>query len=259
MSLVAQYRMDEKTGTAIKDSFGTNHGTWAGTAAQAITVVNAPLSSGLTFDGGTPGDDAITVGADTLIDINGKSVYSISAWINPASDGEGNYGRIVSKVDATASTTGYSFYVGDEAASFVKFGLLIQHATTDGSAYSNAAVVPINTWSHVVATYNEDGDGKSKLYLNGTLLALGTDTAGDTAGSPSDDSADDLVIGNSVDLDRTFDGSITNIMIFDHALTAFEVKRLYSNGAGTDIASDLDPKIRTRRLETANMPTRIRY
>ena len=121
---------------------------------------------------------------------------------------------------------------------------------------STAAVIPINAGSHVVGTYNEDGDGKGKLYLNGAVVAS-TDTAG--AGAVSNDSAQDLIIGNSAAVDRTFDGSITNIMIFDHALTTFEIKRLYSNGTGTDIASDLDPKIRTRRLETANMPTRIRY
>ena len=254
MSLVAHYRLDESSGTLIRDSIGNNNGTWAGTGAQAITIADSPLSSAIVFDGGTPGNDVITVGADPSIDINGKTVLSISAWINPASDGEGNLGRIVNKF---AGTVGYLAYVQNEAGGFVELYCTITH---DGVANATAItnpIAPINTCSHLSFVYNEDSAKKIKIYLNSSLVTLDTNTAG--VGAVDDDSAIDLTIGNTAALTRTFDGSIANIMIFDHALTPLEVERLYNGGVGTDAASDIDPKIRTRRLETANSPTIIRY
>ena len=229
-------------GTAFDYSLNGNNGTAANTTVS---------DKGYTFDGA---DSIITVPADTTIDINGKTVLSISAWINPASVGEGNLGRIVNKF---AGTVGYVAYVQNEAGGFVELYCTITH---DGVANATAItnpIAPINTWSHLSFVYNEDSAKKIKIYLNSSLVTLDTNTAG--VGAVDDDSAIDLTIGNTAALTRTFDGSIANIMIFDHALTPFEVERLYNGGVGTDIASDMDNKIRPRRLETANMPSRIRY
>lgn len=187
---------------------------------DAVTV---PVDKGFSFDGA---DSLITVGADAAIDINGRTVFSVCAWINPASDGEGNEGRIISKVDATAATIGYSLYVLSEAGGLLKLYIDVEHLTADARALTTVTVVPINVWSHVAAIYNEDADGKCKLYLNGVLIAS-NDQAGDVIGAPLDDSAVDLIIGNSVDLDRTFHGLISDVQFYNKALTAIEVKNIY--------------------------------
>ena len=36
MKLVAHWKLDERAGTVIADSAGSNNGTWAGTGSQAI-------------------------------------------------------------------------------------------------------------------------------------------------------------------------------------------------------------------------------
>lgn len=245
----AHWKLNETSGTAIRDSAGANTGTWAGTAAQAITNTAGPLDNAILIDGGDPGSDTITVSADSSIDINGKSKYSISAWINPGSDGAGNLGRIVNKADANALSTGFSFNVRDEAASLMKLYWTVQHANTDMTSITDAAVIPINVWSHVVAVYNEDDDGEAKMYLNGALLAT-TDQAGDVIGAPSDDSGDELNIGNSSDVDRTFDGSISNVMIFNNvALSVAEVVRLYNDGHGVVSTAELEVPSSPRRSD----------
>lgn len=183
-----------------------------------------PGAMAILFDGA---DDKITVGADPTIDANGKTALSISAWINPASDGEGDFGRIVSKADSIAAlTAGYYFLVTGEAASKVVLRTLV---VTDGANMLavTGAVAPLNTWSHVAAVYNEDGLQKGKIYLNGVLQ---TNDGADNAGGDtiSDDSAVDLTIGNATEATtRTFDGSISDVRIYDHALSNVEVKDLY--------------------------------
>ncbi|MCK4500661.1 LamG domain-containing protein [Candidatus Babeliales bacterium] len=223
MSLVAHWKLDEVSGTSIADSAGSNTGTWAGTGSQALTPRSSKTSTGLLFDGV---GDKVTVPAAPSIDANGKTALTIVAWINPASDGEGTFGRIVDKVNVDV-TAGYRFYLQSQSDSLIKLAFDVQQATTDMTALSNATIIPINGWSQVVCTYNEDGDGKGKLYYNGTIVTLGIDTAG--VGTIADDSTVILNIGNNLATNRTFDSIIDDVRIYDHALTAREIRELYNN------------------------------
>jgi len=222
----AHYKLNETSGTSIADSAGTNTGTWAGTGAQGLTSMTAKVGGGLFFDGGAAGSDVITAPADPSIDIKGKTSYSVSTWIRPASVGR-TTGRIIDKANNNNATLGYNFLLRDEVAGFTKLQVIIQHAITDAQARSDA-VVPNNLWSHVAFVYNEDSDGKIKLYLNALLLALDIDIAGNVIGSPSNDSALDLNIGNSAAKDRTFDGTIDNIIIYNRALGIDEIQQQYN-------------------------------
>ena len=206
---VFDYSLNGNTGTIDKD--------------DAVTV---PVYPGFSFDGA---DSLITVAFDSTIDANNKAQFSISAWINPASDGENNTGRIVDKRDSiAASTVGYLLLVQSEASSAVKLNFFVHHANTDSQTITTNPVLPINTWSHVAAVYNEDGVGKGKLYVKGVLETLGTDIAGDVIGVPADDSAVDLTIGNATaDTARTFDGKIDDVRIYNISRTAAQMRDLY--------------------------------
>ena len=199
-------------GTAFDYSLNGNNGTAANTTVS---------DKGYTFDGA---DSIITVPADTTIDINGKTVLSTSAWINPASDGEGNLARIL---DKQAAAAGYVVYISAEAGGLIKVTALIYHdGVADATAVSNATIIPINVWSHVAFVYNEDSAKKIKIYLNGGLQILGTNTAG--VGAVDDDSAIDLTIGNNAILDRTFDGIISDVRIYNTARTATQIRDFYN-------------------------------
>ena len=195
---------------------------------EQVDSQTAPHKLGLLFDGA---NDALTVSANSLINARGHTALSISAWIKPASDGENDLGRIVDKTDNVAGTVGYEVNVRDEAGGYVRPYFSLQHATTDMAAKSNLVSIPIDQWSHIVCTYNEDKDSKGKIYVNNALQPLVTDTAG--VGAISDDSSTDLTIGNHSGLARAFDGSISNVVFFTEAINKFDVEYLYNGGKGT--------------------------
>ncbi len=202
MSLVAQYKLDEKTGTAIADFVGTNPGTSANTV---VPIAGPGNETGLVFNGT---DDVIAVGANSVIDANGKTALTITAWINPASDGGGNAARMLDK--------GYYFYITNESSGVVHLRFSLIMAGADVGSVKNGGVT-LNKWSHVAAVYNEDGNKKGKLYIDGFLQSLDVDIAGVDA--VSDDSADDLRIGNTDVGSSGFDGSISDVRIYDEALS----------------------------------------
>lgn len=217
----AKFRVKRAFGSGTVDATFTDV-----SVRETVDSREGTVDTALLFD--SAGDN-ITVPADPSIDANGKSQLSISAWINPASDGSGVVARILDKNNGGA--TGYYLSVDPEVAGSVPIKSVIRHATTAMTVVSNA-VVPLNEWSHIVLTYNETGTGNGKLYLNGDLLALDTDTAGDAAGTLSDDSAVGLVIGSNDDGDRPFDGLIDDVKIYNVALTAAEAKASFKSAFG---------------------------
>lgn len=199
----------ETTNTVFDYSLNGNSGTVSG-----ATITD----KGLLFDGST---DKVVVPADPTIDINGKTVLSISAWINPASDGEGNLGRIVDK--GALGLTGYYLLVRNEG---VGVGLEFAIALSgDNVSAQIDAGVPLNIWTHVVATYNEDGDKKGKIYVNAILQSLDVNTPG--TGVVSDDSAVDFAIGSEEGGQRAFDGSISDVRIWPNARSAIQIRDFY--------------------------------
>ncbi len=175
---------------------------------------------GVLFDGA---DNKITVSADPTIDANGKTALTISAWINPASGGENDGGRVIDKISGDG---GYVLFVGDEVASAVQLAANVLYDGVSDSETTTTARTPINTWTHVAMVHNEDSAKKTKIYFNGVLQALTTDNAG--VGTIDNDSAVDLTIGNlAAATTRTFDGLIDDVRIYNVAKSAAEVKSIF--------------------------------
>ena len=81
--------------------------------------------------------------------------------------------------------------------------------------------IPIDTWTHVAFSY--DGN-YLKLYLNGVLDAVSKEVSGtiNPAGT-------NLAIGNNLSKTRGFKGIIDEVRIYNRALNAAEIKRLYES------------------------------
>jgi hypothetical protein len=179
------------------------------------TVTGATVGSQYTsFDGV---DDSIIIphNANQLLTDGG----SFSAWIYPESAGEAGFGRIVDKSTSTAGGQGgYAIYIYETLTIGMrinKYLVLIQ--TTPNS-------VPFNNWTYVTAIWNNSG--YVKIYVNGVLNVEGQSgsAGGITTTNP-------LTIGNrSNATDRTFDGDISNIKIYNRALSDDEIKLLYEKG-----------------------------
>ena len=202
-------------GTVFDYSLNGNEG-----VIDKDNAVTVPAYPGFSFDGA---NSLITVAADSSIDANAKTALTISVWINPASDGENNFGRIIDHAN-DATTLGYLFRVDSESGNFVNCFFKIVTSGTDIGIELASALIPLNQWSHIVFTHDTGGDNKARIYLNGILMA--TDTA--STGTYSDDSAETLIIGNTSVGSRTFDGSISDVRIYNTARSAAQIRDFYN-------------------------------
>jgi len=154
-------------------------------------------------------------GADDKISINDNAVLkltsdiTIQGWINPAGWGEGNWGRLVSKM------AGFEIYLGNGLFAAVFSGV------SGGDFYSPANVLSLNVWQYVAITRTK-ATGIVEFYLNGIPLSA---TGGGTQAMTT--STDALYIGNRAAGDRTFDGLIGEIGVYNRALTPQEIQHNY--------------------------------
>ncbi len=230
----AMWRFDEGVGTVAYDDTGNNRD---GTLTNGPLWVEGaipspgqlPLGRALDFDGT---DDYVTMAANAAINLQNKTGYSISAWINPDSDGETDTGNIWRK--------GSSYLrVDTESAGTVKVSVSIDLATTDATLTSTATI-PINAWSHVVAIWQDDADDEVSLYINGVLDSTSTNGVG----SATDDSASAQNIGGNAGA-TTFDGTIDEVRIFNYSLSADEIAVQMNRGRSAAYGvgvSDIDPR-----------------
>ena len=222
--LVGYWLFNEGTGSKVYDISGHgNHGTLKNMApnVQNSGWTGNKFGGGLKFDGS---NDYVLISRNSLIDVVSNSKITLSAWIYPLSDGEGDSGRIFGK-SVFSTTDGYFFCVNAESSGEVEIYGRVYHATTNAQT-NGTSKLAINQWHHVAMVYNELNDNKVKLYVNGVLDA-GAQQAG--SGAIGDDSDRDLHIGEAVDLNRAFDGSIDEVRIYNRALSIAEIKILYHN------------------------------
>ena len=200
-------------GNAI-DSLGPNHGMiWNG-----VNFTDGLTARAFSFDGV---NDYVEV-ADAA-SLNFTSALTIEAWVNPSSF-SARYPAIVKKTGlkgGPSTTHGYCLEFIDRTPQ-VALSLYVENQWVS----SPPATVPVgtNTWSHVTATY--DGTW-IRMYINGTEIGPPTYKPGNIM--PSSDNS--LNMGrdpaNPGDPDRYFDGLIDEVMIYNRALTAGEIRTIY--------------------------------
>jgi len=201
--LVGYWRFDEETGSTAKDSspYG-NHGTIYG-----ATRVRGIIGKALSFDGV---DDYVEVpDSASLQDIKKITVV---AWIYPYTGYGQEYPRIVEK----GNVEPFRFYI---TASNGK--LTVGLNTVSETIYrSNKTAIPENKWTMAAFTY----DGVYlRIYLNGNLDKETTENAGDL-----DTFSTITHIGNFPTGNRTFNGIIDEVRIYNRALSPGEIKIIYA-------------------------------
>ena len=193
------------TTTAIDSSSSKKNGTL--TNMSGTPVVQGKIGQALKFDGV---NDYVSVGNV----LNALTSYTFSAWINPKSLGGGSGGRIIDKNSA------YFFRLISSGGN----KLAISH--NGGPSQASTGTITFNRWQHVVATWN----GKQLVfYINGVdagTISFSTAISSNSAA---------LQIGDTNSGNSTFDGSIDDVRIYNRALSAVEVRRLYNMGAATKI------------------------
>lgn len=148
--------------------------------------------------------------------------FTISAWIYPRTTGETN-GQILSKMDDISAGNGFSFYVNSS-----RIKLWINNGTV---VQSNNNISNASNWWHVLVTCT--GSQIANFYRNGVISG--------TANQDLIQGIDKITtiiaprIGNrSNNTDRTFDGAIRSVKMWNRVLTSTEIAQDYAmNMSGT--------------------------
>jgi O-glycosyl hydrolase len=213
-SLVGYWKFDEGTGTTTTDSSG--HGN-NGTLVNSPTWATGKTGKALSFNSTT---QKVDVGNSSTL--NPTSAISVQAWIYTKA--YTNYPRIISKETTTiadpyalelTSSNNIRFFVGDGA-------------TETGTPDINVTL--LNTWVHVVGTY----DGQNiKIYINGVLKGQTPKTGAIPLKTTK------VLIGSNPSSNRSFNGTIDDVKVWNKALTASEVLSEY--GGAIQACSDGTP------------------
>lgn len=197
-------------GQTVQDSLGENSGEFDGNPKTVVGKVGNALE----FNG----DDAVRIQGTDSLDFNGAEEMSVAAWINPASDKpvkgviqDTCCGTIVGQRDAD------SWVLRFDGRNANKEMLLIAQPQWQG--HNTLGVPPFakNTWHHLVGVVDSN---KLLLYVDGKL-ADEVDYNG-----PMQSNSTVTEIGNAK-ADGGFVGIIDEVVIYNRAVNANEVRQLY--------------------------------
>lgn len=231
-NLVAHWKLDETSGQTINDSSGSNNGyLGADNTAEAADParITGKFNNGLQFDGI---DDLATISNSE--DLNNLSAFTYTAWIYPTGFGGGGYGRIISKESSLLNEA--HFLVNGPSGN--TFGIGINN--TAGSNFGTLAgynSISLNAWQHVAVTYDDSGDRKVRLYLNGNETSYQTQNAVTGTMKITDNP---FILGNRISGVASFSGIIDNIKIYNYALTPQEIQDEYNSRPSQSSAFQAD-------------------
>ncbi|MEJ2705418.1 MAG: LamG domain-containing protein, partial [Sedimentisphaerales bacterium] len=206
--LVAQWRLDEGSGTTVSDSSGNDiQGTFVGDPQW----VAGKYGGALDFDG----DDSVDFGTPPELVITGD--ISITCWVNPVGlTGEQGFAGL----DA-----GYAFKGHGTGVRFTTPGIL-DHSST------NITLVA-GEWQHVAATFSPDKAEGLIFYYNGVETERMTSSAMNAGTGP-------FQMGSN-QWSETLTGMLDEVRVYSHILTESEILAAMEGGKGYPYAFAPDP------------------
>lgn len=219
-TIVANFKMDEGSGTTITDDVNGITGTLLNDVAWATG------QSGTALDFGSGADSAIVIVEETDktkgLNFTTES-FSLVCWANYVND--------VAAVDQ------YFFLKGDNGVDGPngngnRYGLYSKQgelrfvvdddATKTESKLAIAGLWLDNEWNHIVCVRDVDAK-KMNLYLNGALIQSADDATG-----PINVENQRMLIGNYHNKSSKMTGKIDDIRIYNGVLTADDVTALFT-------------------------------
>lgn len=203
---MAHWQMDENTGTAVNDSSGNSYtGTLNGTPDWTSGKYNYAIN----FDGST---NYVQVSDNTYLRFDASTQdFSLFAWVKRDTNGEMN---IISKEDADNDGWRLQFTSGNAV-----------RCSVDAIDIDSTLAITDSNWHHVGCTIDRDGNGR--VYIdgaaNGNATAISSEAMANTA---------NIRIGTrSYSSTNYFDGLIDDVRIYNYALSAAQVRKVYNSSA----------------------------
>ena len=217
-SPIAYYplNLNVDTGSTASDVSGNNNpGTFVNIASGFNNAVgpSAFITNAISFDGLS---QYIDLGDPNLFNFSGP--ITLEAWVQPSS--ATIFGDIIGKgYDSANNNYEITLRANGNNGNSTYFGGTYGPAGTQGATGGTQST----SWAHVVLTH--DGS-KWSLYVNGTLVQQNSDSVG------SINFSDPWRIGTgSADgASRLFSGNITEVAMYNHALSATQVNNHYFFG-----------------------------
>ena len=200
-ALIAHWTMDALSGSTLADSSGNGH---TATVANGASVSDGKISNALSLDGN---NDYASAGNFDVI----GSGLTIATWIKPDSFGNDD-ARILSKATGTAEDD-HTWMVSTINGGKLRFRLKTNNST---STSFGSTVLPLNTWTHVAATY--DGS-RMRLFVNGVEETGSVAKSGSVTQAPTVN----IRIGDNPSEGKNFDGQIDDMRIYNYGLTTSQI------------------------------------
>lgn len=184
------------------------------TGKNTITANTLTYDSDRTFSFNGTNDDFCSITAGTeLSAIRGTSNISVESWVYYTSYSGGGESYSV------LTTWGSPWvWLLENPSNILRFRI---SAGSSDTSIADTATHPLNTWLHVVGTY--DGSTKS-IYVNGVLKNSSAQTGvlASPGGTPK--------IGTYQGTNYNFFGEIGSVRVYNRALTAVEVEQNFDAG-----------------------------
>lgn len=162
----------------------------------------------------------IQASSDLKANLN-PTEMSVDVWVKYSSFT--GYGAILTRWNSNAANGCYflSNYTGTGEIDWY-----IRDSSTTRNARTDSAVLSLNTWHHIVVTY-DDTTYKMKIFLDGSEITAKSDPTGVSGINQFDNET-----GIGYDIERSlhqFAGEIGAMKIYDRPLTAAEVEQSYNS------------------------------
>ena len=207
----------------LNDFSGNSHHLMNSTSARPTFDRNGNDSCAFEFDNMPLSTEFLTTSATSFL--NGLKEFSISFWYQPkdTARGGGQFESLICRgLGHDCPDRNGQWSVGLSDCRKAVFGRT--NSVWDDDIMKTGCGEEIksrtNTWSHLVATYNETGVSM-KIYRNGVLQESSRGNADCSSGKPSCADIGDLFIG------KDFTGSIDDVIIFNKTLSRSDVDILF--------------------------------
>jgi hypothetical protein len=199
-----------------------HHGNWV---SHASTTAPGAIGRGIYLD--STGYGRITATTDLS-----PTAITYAAWVKRRGTQE-FYAKIIYETwnNNSGPTFGSGLVLNQLEVDSSMAALVIGIAGAQHRLYSYPGMVPDETWTHIVGTYDPSASApQMNLYINGTLASSTTATgaiAYDTTGAD-----DDVLIGSAyfASASQAFVGVVDDVRMYNRALSPAEVRRLYELG-----------------------------
>ena len=222
LSPLAYWRMSNST-TQV-DIISGNNTTLTGTTTTGQTgAISSDTNKSVLFAGGR-GD------AGHPSAYNNLKTFSISCFIKLTATPDGNFRTLISQNNGSSLAGANRYILTWVTGNPATIGFEFWPDSSNRALSWTSTTISTATWYHIVMTYDDAGDRKGRIYINGADSSYSFQTA--ATGTTKDASAFDWCIGNVPATGEpsgiSWDGNIDEVAIFGTQLSASNVLALYN-------------------------------